>query len=88
MKGFMDSIQNGIILTGGGGLLKNLDQWMRSYFNKPVRRGRLLGVSGSFADNLEYSASMGLLYYAQDDRLDFKEQNKVSAMAWLRDLIS
>lgn len=91
-KEYKDQIRNGIIFTGGGALLKNLDLWARSYFNKPVRLGRLNGGSDSFAEKLEYSSGLGLLYYAKDDRLDFKEQHKMgpamSVRSWFRDLIS
>jgi len=91
-KGFLDLIQNGMILTGEGSSLKNLEEWGRYYFEKPVRRGKLIGLSDSFSKNLEYSTSLGLLYYAnKDDWLDFKEQNKNNSLNlryWLKDLIS
>ena len=84
-KKLMDQIYGGIILTGGGSLLKNITGWAREYFEKPVHQG---SFSCSFGDQLKYSTALGLIHYAKDDRLDFKTKQKTLTVAnWFKDLI-
>ena len=92
-KGLMSQIKSGIILTGGGSLLKNIDQWARHYFEKPIRLGCADHTSSTLlSGNSGYSAALGLLYYAKEDRLDFKEPSSsshtVNIRNWLKDLIT
>jgi len=84
-KKLFDQIYSGIILTGGGSLLKNIVGWAREYFEKPVRQGQ---HSSSFGDHLKYSTSLGLIQYAKDDRLDFRAKPKTLTFTnWFKDLI-
>ncbi len=84
-KKLADQIYSGIILTGGGSLLKNIVGWAREYFEKPVHQG---SFSGSFGNQLKYSAALGLIHYAKDDRLDFKTKQKTLTFKnWFKDLI-
>ena len=85
-KKLMDQIYSGIILTGGGSLLKNIVGWAREYFEKPVHQG---SFSGSFGDQLKYSTALGLVHYAKDDRLDFKTKQKtLTFKSWFKDLMA
>lgn len=86
-KSLLDRIYNGIILTGGGSHLKNIDQWARNYFEKTSRQARLIGVSHSFSSNVEFGSALGLLYYAKDDRLDFKEKPNLTFRNWFKELM-
>ncbi len=84
-KNLIDQIYSGIILTGGGSLLKNIVGWAREYFEKPVHQGSL---SCSFGDRLKYSTALGLIHYAKDDRLDFKTKQKTLTLTnWFKDLM-
>lgn len=87
----MNQMLNGIILTGGGSQLKNLNLWARDFFEKPVRKGEILGVDSSFSSQLQYSAAVGLLHYSGDDRLDFKQKpmklGNLNIRNWIKDLI-
>lgn len=84
-KKLLDQIYSGIILTGGGSLLKNIVAWAREYFEKPVHQGK---NSSSFGDRLKYSTALGLIQYAKDDRLDFRTKPKTLTFTnWFKDLI-
>ena len=85
-KGLDHLIYNGIILTGGGSRLKNISAWARSYFNKPVSIKQL----SSFGGQIKYGTALGLIQYAKDDRLDFKEniqKDGLSITSWFKDLL-
>lgn len=90
-QGLTEQISNGIIFTGGGSQLKNLNSWARDYFSKPVRIGNILNVSNSFSSQLEYGTAIGLLHYAEDSRLDFKERSvnlrSLNIKHWIKELI-
>ena len=83
-KRLLDQMYSGMILTGGGSLLKNIVGWAREYFEKPIHQGQ----SSSFGDRLKYSTALGLIQYAKEDRLDFRVKPKTLTMAhWFKDLI-
>ena len=84
-KKLLDQIYSGIILTGGGSLLKNIVGWAREYFEKPVHQGQ---HSSSFGDRLKYSTALGLIQYSKDDRLDFRTKPKTLTFTnWFKELI-
>ena len=92
-KGLMDLIYNGIVLTGGSARLKNISGWAANYFEKPAKVGHLLDTPQTFSGNLELCGALGLIRYAKDDRLDFKEKSNKRGGAtalrnWLKDLMA
>lgn len=63
-----DIISSGIVITGGSGLLPNLEDFAKQYFDMPVRIG-LPEYEGAFADLIvspKYATSIGGLYFAQE----------------------
>ena len=67
-----DIISSGIVITGGGSLLPNLEEFAKQYFDMPVRIG-LPNYSGDFADlvsNPRYATSLGALYFAHNYMLN------------------
>ena len=85
-KGLDHLIYNGIILTGGGSQLKNINVWARDYFSKPVSTKQL----SSFGGQIKYGTALGLIQYAKDDRLDFKESTQkdhLSIKSWFKELL-
>ena len=85
-KNLMNLIYKGIIFTGGGSSLKNINEWARNYFKKPVEQKQ----TSSFGGHIKYGTALGLIQYAKDDRLDFKDKTQkdgVSIKSWLRELL-
>ena len=85
-KDLMNVIYKGIILTGGGSSLKNINQWARNYFEKPVEQKR----TSSFSGHPKHGTALGLIQYAKDDRLDFRDKTQkdnISIKSWLKDLL-
>ncbi len=85
-KNLTSLIYNGIILTGGGSLLKNINEWARNYFEKPVSQKEVT----SFGGHIKYGTSLGLIHYAKDDRLDFKgntQDDGLSIKSWFKELL-
>ena len=86
--GLLERSQSGIILTGGASRLKNLDVWAKDYFNKTCKQAPLIGVPYTFSMNTSMASALGLIYYAKDDRLDFKEKSKMAFRNWFKDLMN
>ena len=89
-KSLLDQAYNGIVLTGGGSQLKNISQWSRNYFEKASRIGSLLGVSHTLASNASMAGALGLVGYAKDDRMDFKQksENGLSFRNWFKEMMT
>lgn len=81
LSGYKNKIENGIVLTGGGSLLKDLTQLYAFHFNKmPIKIGKpnKQFFSGSFDEDLNepiYSTGAGLLLFGiQNEKLKAQEQ--------------
>ena len=61
----------GVIITGGGALLKDLPDVIKKRFNMPVRfataRKSLLETEDSITSSCEYATAIGLLLYGKDN---------------------
>jgi len=67
-----EKIGSGIVLTGGGSLLKDIDKLATRVFNVPVKIGKIKGVDG-IDENLEspeFSTSTGLLLHGVEVKND------------------
>jgi cell division protein FtsA len=64
--GFENSLNSGIVLTGGGALLAGMAEIAEEIFGLPIRRGTPAGV-GSLADHVNnpaFATAVGLVMYA------------------------
>ncbi len=72
-----DRLTAGVVLTGGGSLIKNTSDLATTIFNLPVKIGRpdTSKLSGpvSRMEDPQYATVIGLLYYAMDNDLFFKQ---------------
>jgi cell division protein FtsA len=61
----------GVVITGGGALLKDLPEVIRKRFNMPVRfavaRKSLLETKDSISSSCEYTTAIGLLLYGKNN---------------------
>ncbi len=81
MSGYLNKISKGIVLTGGGALLKDITQIYAFHFNQlPIRIGKpnQQFFSGEFDENLNeplYSTATGLLLFGiENEKLKEKEE--------------
>ncbi len=81
MSGYLNKIPKGIVLTGGGALLKDLTQLYAFHFDQlPIRIGKpnQQFFSGKFDENLNeplYSTATGLLLFGiENEKLKEKEE--------------
>lgn len=58
----------GIVLTGGGALLRSLPELTEEILDLPVRVGRPMGLSDSRLEAPEYATAIGLVLYAERRR--------------------
>ena len=67
---FVNLIASGVVLTGGGSLLKGMTSTVRDTFNLPTRMGipNLAYQLEDISDKPSYSTCVGLLQYASDFR--------------------
>jgi cell division protein FtsA len=72
---FINLIASGVVLTGGGSLLKGMTSTVRDIFNLPTRIGvpNLAHQLGDIPDKPSYSTCIGLLQHGSDFR-KFGEQ--------------
>jgi len=77
--GFENSLNAGIVLTGGGSTLKGMTEIAEQIFDLPVRRGNPLGVGGliDHVDNPAFSTAVGLVIYAHRIHVIDKEHAPV-----------
>ncbi len=67
-SGMGDLIQQRIVITGGASQLPGLVEFVSQTWNKPVRLGQPLGISGEeLSKNPSFSTIAGLLHYASRD---------------------
>ena len=79
-----DIINSGIVITGGGSLLPNLEEFAKQYFDMPVRIG-VPNYTGDFADLIatpKYATSLGALYFAQEYMLQEITSNTVGTASF------
>lgn len=69
--GYERSLNSGIVLTGGGGILDGMTEIAEKIFDLPVRRGSPLGVGGltDHINNPSFATSVGLVMYAQRNQM-------------------
>ncbi len=67
-----EKIGSGIVLTGGGSLLKDIDKLAARVFNVPVKIGEIRGVGGIdyILESPEFSTSTGLLLHGVEIQKD------------------
>ena len=85
---FLRSLRGGIVLTGGGAQLRQVDALAERIFGLPCRIGRPTGVSGITAvtNSPEYAATVGLVRYAFKSAL--KEAEKQTFGGWFKGLFT
>lgn len=72
-------ISSGIVITGGGASLVNIDELARQYFGLPTRIG-IPNYTGDFADMVahpKYATSLGALYFASEYMFNDVKQSRV-----------
>ena len=81
-KGFEQSLNAGLVLTGGGSALEGMIEIAEQIFDLPVRRGSPLGVRGltDHIDNPAFSTAVGLVMYAHRIHVIDKEQTPVRVL--------
>lgn len=77
---FYQSVAGGIVLTGGGSLLRGIDQMAEQIFDLPVRVGTPRGFGGmsQIVTNPMYSTAFGLVRYG----LDHPDKGNKEAGVW------
>src|SRR5439155_15736099 len=68
--GFDRSLNSGVVLTGGGGILEGMPEIAEQIFDMPVRRGTPSGIGG-LVDGVAspvYSTAVGLVHYGYRNR--------------------
>ena len=61
-----DAVSTGVVITGGGALLKGIEKMAESAWGLPVRLGRFVKINGAdqIEDNPAYSTGAGLVIYS------------------------
>jgi cell division protein FtsA len=72
---YEDSIEAGLVLTGGGAMLTGLSELAESVFGKPARIGRPIGIRGltDMVSSPVYSTAIGVLKYAWKEDIHSNE---------------
>ena len=68
--GFDRSLNSGVVLTGGGGILEGMPEIAEQLFDMPVRRGTPSGIGGlvDVVASPVYSTAVGLVLYGYRNR--------------------
>ena len=68
--GFDRSLNSGVVLTGGGGILEGMPEIAEQIFDMPVRRGSPSGIGGlvDVVASPVYSTAVGLVLYGYRNR--------------------
>jgi len=68
--GFDRSLNSGVVLTGGGGILEGMPEIAEQIFDMPVRRGTPSGIGGlvDVVASPVYSTAVGLVLYGYRNR--------------------
>ena len=68
--GFDRSLNSGVVLTGGGGILEGMPEIAEQIFDMPVRRGTPSGIGGlvDVVASPVYSTAVGLVLYGSRNR--------------------
>ena len=76
----------GIVLTGGGAKLNNVDDLAQEIFQKPIKIGQphLIGGVSENVNNPKYSTCVGLIQYGTENWLEIEYDNSVNINSVLK----
>ena len=76
----IDKISFGVVVTGGGGKIKNITDLAESIFQKQIRIGEPFKIQSIIDDiyNPKYSTAVGIIHYAVSNKDDLYSNGNVS----------
>jgi cell division protein FtsA len=91
-SGLSERVGSGVVLTGGGAMLKDVEKLAARVFNVPVRTGRVRGVQGVdyILESPAFATAVGLLQYGSENRkttgVDSGSRKRIFhvAMEWMK----
>lgn len=80
--GYENSLNSGLVLTGGGALLDGVAEIADQIFDLPIRRGCPVGVGGltDHVNSPAFATAVGLVMYAHRDRVREHEHSGSGAL--------
>ena len=80
--GYENSLNSGLVLTGGGALIDGMAEIADQIFDLPIRRGCPVGVGGltDHVNSPAFATAVGLVMYAHRDRVRDQEHSGSGAL--------
>lgn len=85
-RGFHRKMSSGVVLTGGGALMKGMDVMAENILELPVRTGVPAGINniGDITSGPEYAAAVGLTTFGVEENLAAQGFNNGRVLAGIR----